>query len=212
MSKLNWNLNLHWNWPLIKQKLREDILALPQFFRNPVQGMRTLPQWEWPTILVLQACFALTCSVLANLMERDFLGMITGIVIGPVINVIMVGVVSGIFYYIFLFFFNRQVPYRQVYIHVLYSSIPVLIVSTVVFLVPPLVLVGSAAALLLLFVGFSDNFLIPKRPLRNLLIGIFAVHVVYWGFQQVQISSKHKTLRLKATPESLDILEKELTE
>lgn len=200
------------DWALLRSKLREDILALPHFFRNPVKGMRELPHWEWPTILVLQAILAAACSIIANFIERDFFGLFTGIIVAPVINYLMVVIASGFFYYLFLLGFKREIPFRQIYLHVLFASIPLAIVSTIAFLLPPLMLVGMAAALMLLFVGFVDNFQIPSRPLRKILIAILSVHVLYWGFMQLQSSSKHKTLRQRATPESLDILEKELNE
>ena len=200
------------NWPHLRARLREDILALPHFFRNPVQGMRQLPHWEWPTILVLQGALAIACSVIANLIERDFFWMITGIVVAPVMNYLMVAIASGFFYYLFALVFKRDVAFREVYLHVLFASIPLCIVSTIAFLLPPLILVGMAATLMLLFVGFVDNYQIPARPLRNVLVAILAVHVVYWGFQQFKSTSKHKSMRQRATPESLDILEKELSE
>lgn len=198
------------NWPHLRARLREDILALPHFFRNPVQGMRTLPDWEWPTILVLQGAMAISCSLIANLIERDFFGMVTSVVIGPIMNYLMAAITSGFFYYLFMLGFKRELPYRQIYIHVLFASIPLAAVSTIAFLLPPLILVGTAASLMLLFVGFVDNYQIPARPLRNILAAIFAIHVLYWGFLQINSTSKHKSMRQRATPESLDILEKEL--
>ncbi len=198
------------NWSHIKEKLRTAILVLPNFFRNPVQGMRTLPDWEWLEILILQAIFAAGCSILSNLLERDFFGMITGIIVAPITFLIMSGIATGIFYYVFKFYFDREVPYRQIYIHVLFASIPILIVSTVAFLIPPILLLGAAATVLLLFVGFVSNFHIPEKPLRNLLLGILSVYLLFWAFTLIGNTSKHKTLRQKATPESLDILEKEL--
>ena len=198
------------NWDLLKQKLREDILVLPHFFKNPIQGMRSLPHWEWPTILVLQGAFAIACSTLANLLERDILGLVTGILIAPLMSYALVAVGAGIFFYIFHFAFHRQIPYRQIYQHILFAGIPIGILSIVMFALPPLLLLGSATSLFLLYVGFTDNLHIPAKPLRQILAVFLAVHVFYWGFQQVQTSTKHKTLRQKATPESLDILEKEL--
>ena len=198
------------NWEYIKQTLREDLVVLPHFFRNPIQGMRHLPPWQWPTILILQGGFALVCSVIANLIVRDFFALLTGIVVVPIMNYMMVAVVSGFFYYFAKFRFHREVPFRAVYLNVLFASIPLVILTTVTSLVPPLVLVGCAAGLLLLFVGFVDNFQFPARPLRNLFLVIMTVYAAYWGFQQVSMSSKHKTLQKRASPESLDILEKEM--
>ena len=67
-------------------------------------------------------------------------------------------------------------------------------------------------ALMLAFVGFVDTFSVPREPLKKLFIAIFVIFTIYWGFQQFQTTYRHKTMRVKATPESLDILEKELNE
>lgn len=200
------------NWAQLRTRLREDIMALPHFFRNPVKGMRELPHWEWPTILVLQAILAASCSVIANIIERDFLGMVTGIVIAPISHYLLSVIITGFFYYVFMLVFKREIPFRQLYLNVLFAGIPIAIVSTIAFLLPPLILVGVAAALMLLFVGFTDNFQIPAIPLRKIMIAILAVFVLYWGFTQLQRTKKHKSMRERATPESLDILEKELNE
>jgi len=199
-------------WSLLRQRLREDILALPHFFRNPVQFMRNLPDWEWPTILILQGAFAIFCSLLANFIERDYFGLITGIVVAPIMNYLLAAVAAGFFHYLFLFVFKREITYRKVYIHVLFASVPLCIVSTIAFLLPPLILLGMAAGLMLLFVGFVDNYQIPRKPLSRILFTILAVHLVYWGYQQFQVTSRHKSSHQRATPESLDILEKELNE
>jgi hypothetical protein len=174
--------------------------------------MRQLPQWEWPTILILQAAFAIACSVITNLIEHDLLGLIIGILAAPLTAYLLSLTATGFFFYLFMFAFKRDLKFRQIYIHVLFASIPVQIVATVAHLLPPLLLIASAAALMLLFVGFVENFNLPRRPLRNVLLGLFAIHVLYWGFLQVRYSSKHKILHQNATPESLDILEKELNE
>jgi len=136
-------MNFNIDWVQIKTKLREAVLVLPQFFRNPVQGMRTLPSWEWPEILILQAAFAAGCSFLANLLQRDILGIFTGIIIAPLTLALLSAIMTGIFYYVFKFYFEREVPYRQIYIHVLFASIPIVIVSIAAFLVPPITISGK---------------------------------------------------------------------
>jgi len=175
-----------------------------------LRGMRSLPFWEWPTILILQSGFAIACSIVANLIERDFFGLVTGIVIAPLSSLLMVGVGAGFFYYLILFVFKREVQYRQVYLNVLFSSIPIMLVSTVAFLLPPLIPIGGAATLGLLYLGLVDNFQLPRRPMRNIFFALLAIHILYWGFQQVQFGGHHKSIHQRATPESLDILEKEL--
>ncbi|MGZ3723789.1 MAG: hypothetical protein ACXVA9_12690 [Bdellovibrionales bacterium] len=119
------------NWAYYKQKLREDIVVLPTFFKNPVQGMRNLPHWEWPTILFLQGAFAIACSVIANFLERDYFGVITGVIIAPLTTVILAGIITGFFHYYFLLVFKRELTFRAIYLNILFSSIPLLLVSMV---------------------------------------------------------------------------------
>ena len=172
--------------------------------------MRTLPAWDWPTILILQAAFAAGCAVLANAVARNWLGMFTAIVIGPVTQLLVISICAGFFYYTFMFFFSREVPYRQVYLTLIFAAIPAVIVSilTPIFLAAPLV--GGAASLGLLYVGFVDNFYLDRTKIRKLLFGLMLVYIVCWAYQMIGTTNRHERMREKATPESLDILEKEL--
>ncbi len=198
------------NWESIKVKVREAIFVLPHFFRNPIEVMRNLPDWEWPEILILQALFAAATSVIANIIARDIFGVIFGIVIAPITLLLISVIASGFFFYVFKFAFDRNLDFRKIYVHILFASIPTMIVSTVAAIIPPIMLVGALASALLLFTGFVSNFQIPQKKLRNLLLGMLAIYALYWCFLLFNGTAKHKSLRQKATPESLDILEREL--
>lgn len=200
----------HINWEIIRAKLREAVLVLPHFFKNPPQGMRTLPDWEWPTILILQAAFAAACGILANLVDRDLIGMVTALVISPVSSLLMLAVGAGFFYYTFMFFFNREIPFRQICVTMVFAAIPVHIVMIVAGIVPPILLIGAAAMMLLLFVAFVERFHLDRKKVRGLLGGLFALYLVFWGVQLAKTTTKHKNLRQIATPESMDTLENEL--
>lgn len=198
------------NWDLLRAKLKEAIFVLPHFFKNPVQGMRNLPDWDWPTMLVLEAAFAAICGVISNLLERNILGMITGLIIAPLAHLIVMAIATGFFYYTFMFFFKREIPYRQIFLTLMFAAIPLQILNVAVHLIPPLVLVGLAASMFLLFVAFVDNFHLDRAKVSKMLVGILAIYAIFWAIQLVRVTSKHERLRMKATPESLDILEKEL--
>jgi len=203
-------MNGNYTWDQIKLKLREDIVVLPHFLKNPVAGMRNLPQWEWPTILILQGAFAAFCAVVANFIERNYLGVFTGLIVGPLANFLIAGIATGFFHFYFLYVFKKEIRYHLIYLNVIFAAIPLMICAMVAFLVPPLILVGIFASMLLVFVGFVNNFGIPAKHLRNLLGVIFAVLCLSWGYQQITSTHKHKSSHNTATPESLDILEKEL--
>lgn len=200
----------HLDWPLVREKLKDALLTLPHFFKNPIQGMRALPTWEWPETLILQAIFAAICFLLGNLIQRDVIGMALSPLLGPLASLLSVGITAGAFYYIFLFFFQRELPYKQLYMHVLFASLPVMIFSIVAHLIPPVKLVAVGSALILLFVGFVDNFGLPKERVKKVLLALMAGYTIGWIGNQVRQTTNHDNMRLKATPESMDILEKEL--
>ena len=172
--------------------------------------MRMLPDWDWPTMLILQGAFAATCAVLANLIERNILGVFTGLIIAPIANILLVAIGSGVFFYVFMFFFKKEISFKQIYLHLLFAAIPVQVVVIVASLVPPIFLVGAAATFALLFVAFVDVFHLDRQKSKKLLIGLMVVYTIFWAISLVRMSSKHERMRIKATPESLDILEKEL--
>lgn len=195
----------------LREKLKEAVLVLPHFLKNPVQGMKSLPDWDWLTMIVLQTAFALACSTLGNLLERDIFGLITGIVVAPLRIVVLTGVGAGFFYYTFMFFFQREIPFRSLYLHLVFATIPMQIVAMAHFLLPPISILGLMATLALLQIGFQHNFYLDKNKLRKLLGVILAAFAIFWLVQFIGYTSRHQSLKMKATPESLDILEKELS-
>lgn len=200
----------HIDWPLLRARLKDGILVLPHFFKNPVQGMRLLPDWDWPTMVLLQGAFAAACAVIGNMLERDILGVFTGLVLAPLSSIVVIAVGSGFFYYTFLFFFKREIPFRQIWLHQIFAAIPVQLTAVTAPIIPPVILIGVAASMYLLYVGFTENFHLERAKVKKLLIGLGAIYAIFQATQFVSYSNKHDRMRLKATPESLDILEKEL--
>lgn len=198
------------DWPHIKQQVREAVIGLPHFFKNPVEGMRTLPQWDWPTTLIIQGVFAAACSMLANLLQRDVLGVFISLPLAPLASYLTVAICAGFFYYVFLFFFHRDISFQKIYLHIVFASFAVWITNIVASLIPPISLIGAAAACMLLYVGFVENFSLDRRKVRQLMAGLMIAYALVWTFQLVRSTSRHESMRLRATPESLDILEKEL--
>jgi glucan phosphoethanolaminetransferase (alkaline phosphatase superfamily) len=136
--------------------------------------------------------------------------MVLGIVVGPITQLLLVSISAGMFYYIFKFYFHREVPYRQIYIHLVFATIPALLCNILYPVFPLAILVGGIGTCLLLFVGFTDNFHLDRVRTRNLLAALYAVLLISVVVQVVSFANKHERLREKATPESMDILEKEM--
>lgn len=199
-----------YDWHNVRARLKEAIQILPHFARHPVRSMRTLPDWDWPTILILQSAFAALTAMLTNLLERNFVLMVTSLIIAPITHALIVSVSAGFFYYVFKFWLERDVPYRQVWLNLVFAAIPVQIVLIVAPLFPPLMLAGSVASVILTYVGFTENFRLPRVAIRNLLGVLFVLYTALWVRQFLNMKSHHVRMKERATPESMDILEREI--
>jgi len=118
-------------------------------------------------------------------------------------------VLSGLFYYIFLFFYQRELSYLRIFEHFVFASIPAVLISTVSPFLPPMTLVGVAATGLLLVVGFVENFQIPKKPLTKLIAGLFMVYVLIWISSSINFYQDKKEFQQKHSPINTKILEEE---
>lgn len=200
-----------YNWVEIKAKLKEAVLTLPHFLRNPVQGMRNLPNWDWPELLILPPAFALACGLLKNLIDRDLMGFFIDIVISPLAAIVVTGIVAGWFFYGFKFVFHVEVPFRAIYTHLVFAAIPSQITNIGTKFLPPISVLGLAASIYLLYIGFTHNFALDGRKLRKMFIALFSVFFLWHALQVFNRNYRSDGIRAKALPESLDILEKELS-
>ncbi len=198
------------SWTDIKIKLKEAALALPHFFKNPVQGMKDIPDWDWPTLLILQGAFALACGELKNLIERDIFGFFVDIVVSPLAAYIVTGFVAGLLFYGLKAAFDREAPFRGLYLHCVFAAIPLQISYIVTKFFPPVNLLGFAVAMYLLQVGLVHRYQVDKPRLKKILFGLFGAYSIWWCFQVYTATFRREGLKQRATPESLDILEKEL--
>src|SRR5436190_338208 len=110
------------DWRRFRSSIHQAALTLPNFLRNPVDGMRHLPDWDWPTLFALQGAFAVICGFLMDVVQKHFVAAIISFFISPIVAIIGNIILSGFFYYTFMFFFKRTVDYRRIFTHLLFAS------------------------------------------------------------------------------------------
>jgi hypothetical protein len=197
--------------PLLwKHRLKDAGRHLLKFAKNPVEGMRFLPDWDWPFLLTCQAIAAATSGVVAGIIAGSFTRAIIGLLVVPISNALLSAAVAGFFYYTFIYVFRRPAPYSRIYVHIVFAQLPALCLNAISPLLPPLIILGPLAAGLLLLVGFVDNLGLEKKPVLKMLAGLYAVFFIFWVFNSISNKRQVESFRNQATPESLDILEKEL--
>lgn len=201
-------INQH--WANIQSQLQSLKSFMPIYARNPVDGMRRLPQLDWSMLLGFHVVVAAICGIIGNLIERNWLGAIASTIVAPLAAFVLTFFLTGFFYYLILIVFKTTPSFYSILQNLIFAALPSQFLGVLSGLVPPVYLIGMAASLMLLYVGFVSNLRLEAKKLRNVLFGLFAIFAAYWIFQLVQNTSSSNRIRIKATPESLDILEKEM--
>lgn len=197
-------------WAEWRERLIGAGRLLLKFAANPIEGMRHLPDWDWIFLLACQAIAAAAAGLASGIVAGSFTGMLAGLIIVPISNALLTAVVAGFFYYTFAFVFKTPASYQRVYLHLVFAQLPSLIIFAVAPMLPPLMLLGPAAAGLLLLVGFVDNLGLDRKKVSRLLLTLYGIFVVFWIVNSIHQRRQIEELRYRASPESMDILENEI--
>lgn len=192
-----------------RQKVNEVLRYLVEFLKNPVQGMRTPPQWEWQVLLIFNATLAAAFGVLTGIVKFSFAQIFAGLIVSPISNTFIVIVVTGFFYYTFLFFFKREVPPKKLLAIVILANLAPIAFTPIEAYLPQANIVSLTAMTLLLYVGFVENTGIDRKKIGRLLGGLFVVFLVFWIYSTISITQEKKSLKNFTTPGTLDILEQD---
>src|SRR5690606_16473979 len=100
-------------------------------------------------------------------------------------------------YYLFKFFFNLEIGIKPIYTHLVFAAIPSQLAGIVAKFVPLVNLVGLAASLLLLYVGFVSNFGVNRIRLKRIFWAVFAVFFISSVWQIARVNVRKDSMRMK---------------
>jgi hypothetical protein len=193
-----------------KAQAIECLKVLLKFLKNPVQGVRDLPNWDWATLVVFHTALAAAFGFLGGLISLRLGRVFSGLIIFPISTLFIVAVISGFFYYTFLFIYHRELDFKKLATLVVFANLPNIFLALLAYHVPPISLLGVAATGMLLIVGLTEMSQIEKKKVAQLVGGIVAIYLAFWIYGAISTSYERHTVKDFATPESLDILEQEL--
>ncbi len=198
------------SWTKYKEQLREIAFFLPNFFRAPIEGMKRLPEWDWLTIISLHAIFGALIGLCTGLIRGNLLSIIFQPFISA-LSALFIGFAgAALFYYFILFYLNRQTDFLRLYTMIALATLPMIALRMLSFIGSPINLIGFAITCLLCSVGLVENFAVERKLALRILGSIYALFAITW-MTGVIISSRDKVeLKQEVTPETLDILEKEM--
>ena len=188
-----------------KPQLQVLFKYLRAFIRNPVEEIRRLPEIDWKTLVLFQ--FAL-CSVsvgISNLLA-PFAISITSVIISLVASILAIGLASLFFYYFFLILYDQTFEFIKLFSLVLFANIPFAIFHLASAFFPPADLLGYGISGILMIVGLSDNFDVPRKLATRLVISLYAILSIYWVIHMITMQSYSR----EAAPQNLDQIEQEI--
>lgn len=193
-----------------QQEIQSVLYYLRDYLKNPVLGIKNIPNWSWQTLLITYSASAGACGLLSGIVSRKFFMMFVGLFFLPIVALVSAALIAGFFYYTFLFFFHRELEYKKLYTIVALSMLPFYALYTVAGLIPPITLLGFAVAGLLLAVGLTENTPIERKYIFRLVGGLYAIYFLFWLINMIQWENETKEYKDVMTPSSYEQLSKEL--
>ncbi|HEX4924698.1 MAG TPA: YIP1 family protein [Bdellovibrionales bacterium] len=197
-------------WQNTKSRLRDILTYLPLFLRSPVASIQRVPDWDFVNALLLLVLITIPSGILGGIFARNIMTILWGIFLLPFITVFITAILAIGFYYTFMALFRAQVDPAKLFLTIVLASIPFLVLRILVPVIPLFSLIGVVLSAVLLTVGVTDNFNLPKQKVFKLMGGLIAVFFIFWIVQTIQ-SSRRKTDYSKEIPaETLQQLKEEL--
>lgn len=190
----------------IKAAFEELIL----FIKKPVENVRNLPDWQWPTLISVCVILSAAIGSLSGIVNLKVTSVIYGAIIYPISTLLMMAVFTGLFYYTFFFFFNKKVEVRKLATNCFFCALPWIALAPFVDYLPPLSPLGIILTGLLAIVAFTENFQLNRKSVSRMILSIVAVFLIFWVINIIRVASFSNADNELITPESIDILEQEL--
>ncbi len=170
-----------------KVDLRQLIQFLIEFIKHPVNKISNLPDWNWPSLFVVQIVLAVLSGTLAGVIKLNFYRIASGMILMPIVSTVAALMLALFLYYYFQFFENRTEDYRKIFTLVILSSIPFYLFQILSEYFAPVTLIGFAFTALLAIVGLCDNFKVRRERAYQLIGILFVLVLVAWILNRATI-------------------------
>ena len=198
------------NWSQLKSQGFQILHYLLEFAKNPLQRIRQIPEWSYVEIGLLTLILTIPSGVLSGLVSRRFSAVVTGLILSPIVFAIVALIATLLFRQTIQFVFQKTLPFRPLLALFVLSNIPLLLIRIAIPLLPPIEVLGYVFTAILLTVGLVENHHLPRQKTLKLVGAVFAIFFLAWIVNTVKVSREALRQHSVATPDSLEILEKEL--
>lgn len=159
--------------------------TLKDFFRHPMQEIARLPEWPLRRVLALQALCAGVSGMAAGLFPPGLWKLLQGLILFPILVTVMSAVLACFFYYSFQIFERRTVSMVRLITLIFFANLPYLLFHIPSSLFPPADIFGLGMAAILLVIGLTENFGLPKKRSLRLVGVVFGLLFLLWLAEKV---------------------------
>lgn len=175
---------------MIKTQIREIVLDHKNFARKPLEEIARLPQWSTRQVVFSQLVIAAISGVLAGILNFGVWKILQGFLIFPVFALIMNLLLTSFFYYYFQIFERRTVSFLRLQTLVYFASLPFFLFHIGAFVFMLCDLFGLAMTSILLVIGLTENFQLPKQRSIRLIGAIFGLLFLLWVADRLTSSGR----------------------
>lgn len=174
----------------MNQSFKDIISVIIRYLKNPVEGIKSMPNWNLKTLILVQLFISVITGTLSGLMTFKVFGFLQGLIVVPIVSIITAGISTLYIYYAFLFLYQQNLPVKDILTIVVLSNIPFFLFQTFSNFIPPITLLGFLFASLLLTVGLVERFSFPKKDVLKVVGSLFFIYITIYIWQRID------TLRL----------------
>lgn len=178
---------------------------LKDFVRNPVQEIKRLPDVDWKTLVLFQFLLCFVSVGVSNLLAPFAISLVN-VIISLAASILAIGLSALFFYYFFLILYDQTFEFIKIFSLVLFANIPFALFHLASAFFPPADLLGYGISGMLMIVGLSENFDVPRKLATRLVVAIYAILSVYWVIHMITIREYTR----EAAPQNLDQIEREI--
>jgi hypothetical protein len=186
-------------------QLQKLISYTKNLLRNPIQEIQNLPQIEWKTLIIFQFLLSLVSVVVAHLLA-PFSVSFSNVLVSLFSSLLAMGLGSTFLFYYFLILYKKNLEFIKIFSLLLFAHIPFAIFHLASYFFPPADIIGLGISGILMIVGLTENFSVPKKLATQLIIVIYSLLSVFWIIQYIAFYQYSQS----TDPQDLDKMEREV--
>lgn len=156
---------------------------------HPVGVMQGRLSLTWGSIFTLQAATAILSGAVVAATEKSWLDFAISLFVFPLTMIMIVAIFTLLLYYYFALFVSTYLDPRHLHAVVAVATVPYFVLHSFSGFLPPIDLLGFAAAAILCIVGLVEQFSLGKRPIFTFFIFAGLIFFAVWSAVQYTVSA-----------------------